>query len=109
MAVATSVTQHRVFCGVCRYKWAKGCCRMRWRQPSNNGSASGAETAAQQGPYECTSWVHPELGWPTELPIGDPVSGLSWEHNGVDSGSYNLTSPEEMGLDVHPPDLGNSA
>lgn len=54
-----------------------------------DSSAAGA--APQQGGYECTKWVQPELGWHTEIPIGDPVSGMAWEHNGIDSGTYNLT------------------
>jgi hypothetical protein len=65
-----------------------------------NGS-SGSNGSSDSGPYGCTQWVQEDLGWDIELPVGDPVSGLSWEHNGVDSGSYKLT----VEGDVEPPVL----
>lgn len=74
-----------------RYRWAKGCCKM---QPAAAGSSS---SEGQQQQYTCSRWVAPDLGWPTDLPVGDPVAIMSWEHNGVDSGSYNLTA--EIGQD----------
>jgi hypothetical protein len=63
--------------------------------------------AAGHGTYECTRWVQIELGHVTELPLGDPVIGMAWEHNGVDSGSYSLAADGDnvATVDVHPPDL----
>lgn len=71
---------------------------------SSGSSAGSSKQGPAQGPYECSKWVQEELGWHTDLPIGDPVSGMAWEHNGVDSGSYNLTSQWSVREeDVHPP------
>jgi hypothetical protein len=78
--------------------------RRRQRDSSSSSDAGSSDTAAagssgssgtgaaDTGPYECTKWVQEELGWHTDLPIGDPVSGMAWEHNGVDTGSYSLSN-----------------
>jgi hypothetical protein len=60
---------------------------------SNSSSSSGS--GPDQGIYKCTRWAQEDLGWHTDLPIGDPVSGMAWEHNGVDSGSYSLETEGE--------------
>lgn len=54
--------------------------------------AAGSSGGGSSSEYTCSRWVSPDLGWPTDLPVGDPVAIMSWEHNGVDSGSYNLTA-----------------
>lgn len=79
-----------------RYKWSKGCCKLR-RRPDDSSTSAG-NSSSSQGPYECTSWVQPDLRWPTDLPIGDPVTGLDWEHNGADTGTYNLERPSDEEL-----------
>ena len=54
------------------------------------GDSSDGSSSSGSGTYECTRWVQEDLGWVTELPVGDPITGMAWEHNGVDSGSYSL-------------------
>lgn len=71
--------------------------RRRQRDSSSDSSSDSIESSTgssgpgpDQGIYECTRWVQEDIGWPTDLPIGDPISGMAWEHNGVDSGSYSV-------------------
>lgn len=76
-----------------RYKWAKACCGMQVA-----AQLSAASLGASPPPvYECTDWRDEGRGWHTDLPAGDAVLGSPWEHDGADTGSYNLTA--ELGAE----------
>jgi hypothetical protein len=63
--------------------------------PTGSGTDEEEDAAPPSAPgarrYTCSAWVAPELGWPSDLPLGDPSAVMAWEHNGVDSGSYQLS------------------
>lgn len=74
-----------------RYKWSKACCEMRLSRPSNNSSSSSSSTHAKERQYSCTASRDESAGWTTDLPAGDAALGITWDHDGVDTGRYNLT------------------
>jgi hypothetical protein len=56
-----------------------------------NSSSSSSSTRAKERQYTCTAWQDETAGWATDLPAGDAALGIVWDHDGKDTGTYNLT------------------